>query len=86
VLGKFKDELNAKILEDFIGLKSKLYAHKLFENEKVAEKAKGIKKCVIQKEIYFEDFRKCLLTKKSIYRKKICLDKKNTIFIAWNKI
>ena len=49
VLGKFKDELNGPVMEEFIGLRSKLYAYKLFVNGKGAKKAKGIKKNVIQK-------------------------------------
>jgi hypothetical protein len=77
VLGKYKDELNGKIMEEFIGLRSKLYAHKIFENEKEVKKAKGIKKNVIQKEICFEDFRKCLLTKEPIYKKRKMFRTKN---------
>jgi hypothetical protein len=64
VLGKFKDELNVQIMEEFVGLRSKVYAYKIFENEKETKKAKGIKNDVVQKEICFEDFRKCLLTRK----------------------
>jgi len=45
VLGKFKDELNGKIMEEFVGLRSKVYAYKLFENGKESKKAKGVKKC-----------------------------------------
>jgi len=59
VLGKFKDELNGKIMKEFIGLRSKMYAHKVFKNEKETKKAKAIKKNVIQK-ITFDDFKKCL--------------------------
>ena len=69
VLGKFEDELSGKIMEEFIGLRSKLYAYKIFENEKEAQKAKGVKNNVIKNEICFEDFKKCLLIKEPIYKK-----------------
>ena len=68
VIGKFKDELNGQIMEEFISLRSKLYSYKLLEG-KEGEKAKGIKKNVVQKEISFKDYRNCLLTKEPIYKK-----------------
>ena len=34
VLGKFKDELKGKIMEEFVVLRAKMYAHKVFENGK----------------------------------------------------
>jgi hypothetical protein len=40
----------------------------LFENGKESKKAKAIKKNVVQKEICFEDFRECVLTRESIYK------------------
>lgn len=72
VLGKFKDELNGKILEEMIGLRSKCYALNTFENNSTKEKVKkikGIKKCVVKNEISFDDFRRCLFAKKTLYRK-----------------
>jgi hypothetical protein len=69
VQGKFKDELKGIITEEFIGLRSKLYAYKKFEDEKAIKKAKGIKGCVVENNICFNDFRKCLLTKEAIYKK-----------------
>jgi len=56
-------------MEEYFGLRSKLYSHKMFENGKEAKKAKSLKKKVIQKEICFEEFRKCLITKDPIYKK-----------------
>jgi len=52
VLGKFKDELNGQIMDELIGLRSKLYAYKMFKSEKVTKKAKGVKKYVFQKEMF----------------------------------
>lgn len=49
VLGKFKDELNDKIMEEFICLRSKLYAYKISESEKQTKKATGIKKILFKK-------------------------------------
>jgi len=44
ILGKLKDEMNGKILEEFIGLASKFYSNKVFaSNDKEMKKAKGIK-------------------------------------------
>jgi len=40
----------------------------VFGNENETKKAKGVKKNVVQKEIRFDDFKKCFLTKESIYK------------------
>jgi hypothetical protein len=62
-------------VEEFICLKSKLYAHKIFENEKQAKKPKGIKRMSLKN--CFEDFRKCLLVKEPIYKKRKMFRTKN---------
>jgi hypothetical protein len=69
VLGKFKEEINGQIMEEFVGLRSKMYSYKIFESGKEAKKIKGIKKNVVRKETCFDDFKNCLLTKESIYKK-----------------
>jgi hypothetical protein len=46
-----------------------MYAYKLFGNGKEAKKVKGVKKNVVQREICFEDFRKCLFSKEPICKK-----------------
>ncbi|KAE9543657.1 hypothetical protein AGLY_002053, partial [Aphis glycines] len=67
VLGKFKDELNGKIMTEFIGLRSKLYSHRILDSEKEIKKSKGVKKNVVENKICFDDFKNCLLTKKPKY-------------------
>ncbi|KAL4142621.1 hypothetical protein QTP88_005046 [Uroleucon formosanum] len=81
VLGKFKDELNGKIMTEFIGLRSKLYSHRILDTEKEIKKAKGVKKNVVENKICFNDFENCLLTKESKYIKQnLFRTKKHDIF------
>ncbi|KAE9523040.1 hypothetical protein AGLY_016671 [Aphis glycines] len=67
VLDKFKDELNGKVMTEFIGLRSKLYSHQILDSEKEIKKSKGVKKNVVENKICFDDFKNCLLTKKPKY-------------------
>ena len=53
VLGMFKDETAGKIIEEFVGLRAKLYSYKMFEGEE-SKKCKGIKKSVVKKSIYWK--------------------------------
>ena len=71
VNGKFKDEANGKIIEEFIGLRPKSYSY-LIEGDKAEHKrSKGFKKNMIEKVILHEDFRKALFgkTEKEIIQK-----------------
>ena len=53
IVGKFKDELNGKIITEFVGWRSKMYALKIY-NEKEKKIAKGIKKVVINNKLEFK--------------------------------
>ena len=63
VLGTFKDEVGGKVIDEFVGLRAKLYSYKMFEGEE-SKKCKGVKKSVIKKSITHEDYKKCLFTGK----------------------
>lgn len=67
VLGKMKDELNGKLLLEFVGLRSKMYANRV-EGENVIKKSKGVKKSVVDTEITFEDYKTCLESENDQYR------------------
>ena len=68
VLGMFKDEVNGDIIDEFVGLRAKLYSYKMFEGEE-SKNCKGVKKSVVKKSITHEDYKKCLTTGKEQLRK-----------------
>ena len=68
VLGMFKDEVAGKIIEEFVGLRAKLYSYKMFE-AKESKKCKGVIKSVVNKSITHEDYKNCLFTGKEQLRK-----------------
>lgn len=57
-IGKMKDEQSSVPITQWVGLKSKMYSF-LTEYEKV-NKAKGVAKSVVKKDINHEDYLKCL--------------------------
>ncbi|XP_035209175.1 uncharacterized protein LOC118185154 [Stegodyphus dumicola] len=66
VLGKMKDENAGGILEEYVGLISKMYACKTEKD--LVKKSKGIKKCVVKNRITFEDYKNCLFSHQKQYR------------------
>src|SRR5271169_5740138 len=69
VIGMFKDEACGKQIEEFIGLRAKLYSYKMFEGGEENKKCNGIKKNVVKKTITHDDYKDCLFTKREQYRR-----------------
>ena len=59
VYGLFKDELGGKIKKEFVALRTKTYAY-LMDDGSEKKKTKGTKKCIIKRELMFENYRDCL--------------------------
>ena len=64
VIGLFKDEVGGKIISEFVGLRSKLYAYKMFEGPE-SKKCKGVKKAVVKTVLTFDDYKDCLFNEKN---------------------
>ena len=60
IIALMKDELGGEIITEFTALRPKTYSY-LTDNDKIDKKAKETKKCVINKMIKFNDYKKCLL-------------------------
>ena len=60
VIGLMKDELEGKIITEFVTLRPKTYSH-LTGDCKEDKKTKGTKKCLIKRMIKFNDYKNCLL-------------------------
>ena len=66
VIGMFKDEVSGKQIEEFVGLRAKLYSYKLADDEH--KKCKGVKKKVVEQTITHEDYKNCLFSRQEQYR------------------
>ena len=54
-----KDELDEKIMKEFVALRAKTYSY-LKENNDEDKKTKGTKKCAIKRKLKFQDYKNCL--------------------------
>ena len=68
IIGKFKDEACGIPITEFVGLRSKMYSY-IKDNPKVGKTAKGIKKCVIKRDISHENYKETLLNNQQMYHK-----------------
>ena len=59
VIKLMKDELGRAIMTEFVALRPKLYAYRKL-NGSEDKKCKGIKKCVVKKNVNFDDYKECL--------------------------
>ena len=67
VIGLFKDELGGRIVKKFCALRAKTYSY-LIDDDSEVKKSKGTKKCVIKREIMFENYTDCLFDDKIILK------------------
>ena len=58
----FKDEACGKQIEEFVGLRAKLYSYKMHEDGEEEKKCKGVKTLVVRKTISHEDYKNCLFS------------------------
>ena len=87
VLGMFKDEAGGKVIDEFVGLRAKLYSYKMFEGEE-RKNVRGLKKSVVKKSIAHEDYKECLFTgKEQLRRMNVIRSHKHEIYtVEVNKI
>ena len=68
VIGMMKDELNRKIMTEFVALRAKMYAYRKIDKEVEEKCCKGTKKCVVSEGLTFDDCKTYLFDGKTIYR------------------
>ena len=70
VIGKFKDELNGKIMIELCNPMAKTYAF-ITDNDTEIKRAKVTKKCVIKHMLTFENYKESVLKNKTILRSQL---------------
>ena len=73
-----KDETDGVPIIEFVGLRSKMYSL-LLDNGKEKKTGKGIKKCILKKNITHDDYKRCILsTNKDYQRQKVSFNNLRT--------
>ena len=90
VIGLMKDELGGDINTEFVALRPKAYWY-ITNNFIEMKKAKGTKKCVVNKMLRFEDYKKCLFDNGKVLKSQqrfksenheVCTENINTIALS----
>ena len=82
-VGLMKHELGGGIITEFITLRPKAYSFKTDDNIKL-KKAKGTKKCVINKMLSFSDYKNCLFDNGKVLRSQQRFKSENHIVYTEN--
>ena len=69
VIGLMKDELGGEIMKEFVSLRLKMYSYRAGNSE--PKKCKRIKKCVVEKTISFDDYKRCLFSGERSHRSQL---------------
>ena len=64
-----KEELGGEIMKEFISLRPKMYNYRVGNSE--PKKCKGIKKCLLNKTISFDDYKRCLFSGERSHRSQL---------------
>ena len=67
VTGLFKDKLRGRVMKEFCALRAETYSY-LMDDDTEVKKSKGTKKCVIKRELMFENYTGCLGNDKIILK------------------
>ena len=76
VIGKFKDELHGKIMNEIVFLRSKAYSFRMNDLNEI-KKLKGIGKTTIEKDIKFDDYKNCLFNKEKQLNRMYTMNSEN---------
>ena len=65
MIGKFKDEVSGILVDEFIGLRSKLYSF-LKDTDECGKTVKGIKKNIKKRHVKHENYKDVLFSNKQV--------------------
>ncbi|XP_048514340.1 uncharacterized protein LOC125501753 [Athalia rosae] len=82
VVGLMKNETNAKIITEFIGLRAKLYCFKVLNDHEDKKRAKGVKGSTLRT-IIFNDYMECALHQQNLVKiQNSIISKKHEVYMV----